>query len=86
VQVRVLVGVRVATHPRAAASSLGVSYDKDADAAWTGLTERADELPGPVSSVAVEVPENSGGAVVLDFKYGTLVGIEVLGAVLPSCR
>ncbi len=57
-----------------------VSYDRDSDAVWISLTDRPEDLPGPASSVAVEAPENPEGSVVLDFKFGKLVGIEVLSA------
>ena len=55
-------------------------YDREVDAVYITVTEEAEHLPGPVISVPVAVPENMEGEVVLDFKYGRLIGIEVLGA------
>jgi uncharacterized protein YuzE len=57
-----------------------VTYDESVDAAYVDLTD--DELPPGRDSVPVyqDVPDNVHGEVILDFRDGRLVGIEVLGA------
>jgi uncharacterized protein YuzE len=55
-----------------------ITYDPDADAAYVYLTDEK-LLPGR-DSVPVDPPEGLQAIVVIDWKDGKLVGLEVLGA------
>jgi uncharacterized protein YuzE len=55
-----------------------LTYDPDADAAYIYLTDE-DLLPGR-DSVPCDAPEGEQAFVVLDWKDGTIVGLEVLDA------
>lgn len=55
-----------------------ITYDGEADAAYIYLTG-ADLRPGR-DSVEVETPEGVSAWVVLDWKDGRIVGLEVLNA------
>ncbi len=55
-----------------------VSYDPEADAAYIYLTD--DVLMPGRDSVACEAPEGEQAIVVLDWKDGKIVGLEVLDA------
>jgi uncharacterized protein YuzE len=55
-----------------------VTYDPEADAAYVYLTD-ADLSPG-LDSVPVDPPEGMQAFVVLDWKDGRIVGLEVLDA------
>ena len=56
-----------------------VTYDPDADAAYIYLTDE-QLMPGR-DSVPVDTPEGTQAMVVLDWKDGKIVGLEVLDAV-----
>lgn len=58
--------------------SLRVTYDPEADAAYVHLTD--EPISSGRDSVPVDDPYGNHLAVVLDWKDGCLVGIEVLGA------
>lgn len=55
-----------------------VTYDPEADAAYIHLTEE-ELLPGR-DSVPCDAPEGDHAFVVLDWKDGKIVGLEVLDA------
>ena len=55
-----------------------VSYDPESDAAFTYLTDQALE-PGR-DSIPSETPEGVSAIVVMDWKDGKIVGLEVLDA------
>ncbi len=55
-----------------------VSYDPEVDAAFIYLTDQALE-PGR-DSIPCETPEGAGAIVVMDWKDGKIVGLEVLDA------
>jgi uncharacterized protein YuzE len=55
-----------------------VTYDPEADAAYIYLTE-VELMPGR-NSVPVDPPEGIQAMVVLDWKDGKIVGLEVLDA------
>jgi uncharacterized protein YuzE len=55
-----------------------VTYDPEADAAYVYLTD--DELEPGRASVPCDLPDGSAGIVVMDWKDGTIVGLEVLDA------
>lgn len=55
-----------------------VTYDPDADAAYIYLTD-AQLMPGR-DSVPVDPPEGISAWVVLDWREGKIVGLEVLDA------
>ena len=55
-----------------------VTYDPDADAAYIYLTDE-QLMPGR-DSVPVDPPEGMQAMVVLDWKDGKIVGLEVLDA------
>lgn len=55
-----------------------ISYDADVDAAYVYLTEQP-LMPGR-DSVPVDCPGFPGATVVLDWKDGKVVGLEVLDA------
>jgi len=59
-------------------SPLRVTYDSSADAAYVYLTGRALD-PGR-DSVPLETPEGTPAMVVMDWKNGRIVGLEVLDA------
>ena len=59
-------------------SFMRVSYDPEADAAYIYLTEQ-QLMPGR-DSVPVDPPEGMQAMVVLDWKDGKIVGLEVLDA------
>jgi Protein of unknown function (DUF2283) len=56
------------------------AFSREDNAAHLSLTKRIDDMSGPTLTVAVEVPEGAHGEVILDFRDGRLVGIEVLEA------
>jgi uncharacterized protein YuzE len=58
-----------------------ITYDPGADAAYIYLTEEA-LMPGR-DSVPVDPPEGMQAFVVLDWKNGKIVGLEVLDAAAP---
>ena len=55
-----------------------VTYDPDVDAAYIYLTNR-DLMPGR-DSVSCDTPEGVQAMVVLDWKDGRIVGLEVIDA------
>jgi uncharacterized protein YuzE len=55
-----------------------ITYDPDADAAYIYLTDEA-LMPGR-DSVPVDPPEGIQAFVVLDWREGKIVGLEVLDA------
>lgn len=55
-----------------------ITYDPVADAAYIQFTGTSLE-PGR-DTVAVEGPADAQGEVIIDWKNGKLIGIEVLGA------
>jgi len=55
-----------------------ITYDQDADAAYIYLTDH-ELMPGR-DSVPVDPPEGMQAMVVLDWKEGKIVGLEVLDA------
>lgn len=55
-----------------------ISYDSHADAAYIYLTETA--LDPRRDSIPLEVPSGMGAMVIMDWKDGKIVGLEVLGA------
>jgi uncharacterized protein YuzE len=56
------------------------SFDRKVNAAYLRLTQRLEDMTGPTESVSVEAPMGVHGEVILDFRDGRLVGIEVLEA------
>jgi uncharacterized protein YuzE len=58
--------------------SVRVSYDPEVDAAYIYLTDES-LMPGR-DSIACEVPEGTKAMVVLDWKNGRIVGLEVMDA------
>jgi uncharacterized protein YuzE len=61
-----------------------VTYDPEVDAAYVHLTDESLQ-PGR-QSITCELPAGAEGMVVMDWKEGRFVGIEVLNAsaVLPA--
>ena len=57
---------------------LRITYDPDVDAAYIYLTD--EHLPPGRDSVSVETPEGTQAYIVLDWKDGKTVGLEVLDA------
>ncbi len=55
-----------------------ISYDAEVDAAYVYLTD--EPLMSGRDSVSVECPGRPGATIVLDFKDGKAVGLEVLDA------
>lgn len=55
-----------------------IEYDPEADAAYLYLTE-TPLMPG-LDSVPVDPPDSVSAMVVLDWKAGRIVGVEVLDA------
>jgi uncharacterized protein YuzE len=55
-----------------------ISYDAQVDAAYISLTETALD-PGR-DSIPLEVPDGMGAMVIMDWKDGRIVGLEVLDA------
>jgi uncharacterized protein YuzE len=55
-----------------------ITYDPEADAAYIYLTD--EQLPPGRDSVPVDPPEGIPADIVLDWKDGKLVGLEVLVA------
>ena len=55
------------------------ALDRSSNAAYIHLTARSAELTGPTESVTVDAPFIHSD-VVLDFRDGRLIGIEVLDA------
>ena len=55
-----------------------ISYDPEADAAYITLT--ADPLLPGRDSIPCDTPDDVEGMVVLDWKEGKIVGLEVLDA------
>jgi uncharacterized protein YuzE len=55
-----------------------ITYDPGADAAYLYLTD--EELPPGRQSIQADTPPGVGAFIVLDWKDGRLVGIEILDA------
>ncbi len=55
-----------------------ITYDPEVDAAYIYLTD--ERLPPGRDSVPVDPPEGIQADIVLDWKDGKMVGLEVLGA------
>jgi uncharacterized protein YuzE len=55
-----------------------ITYDPEVDAAYIYLTD--EQLPPGRDSVPVDPPEGIQADIVLDWKDGKMVGLEVLGA------
>ena len=55
-----------------------ITYDPNADAAYLYLTD--DKLPPGRTSIQAHTPQGVDAFVVLDWKDGRLVGIEILNA------
>jgi uncharacterized protein YuzE len=55
-----------------------IEHDPEVDAAYIYLTD-AELAPGRDNTI-VDVPDDADGHVILDWKDGKLVGIEILGA------
>jgi uncharacterized protein YuzE len=55
-----------------------ITYDPEVDAAYVYLTDEA--LTAGRDSVSCDPPEDAQGNVVMDWKDGKIVGLEVLGA------
>lgn len=58
--------------------ALRITWDRTADAAYVYLTQ--EQLPAGLHTVQVDTPADVPGMVLLDFKGGRLVGVEVLNA------
>lgn len=56
-----------------------VTYDPQVDAAYVYLTD-VDQLQPGRDSIPCELPKGIGGIIVLDWKDGRIVGLEVLDA------
>ena len=59
-------------------STVRVSYDPEVDAAYIYLTDET-LMPGR-DSIACEVPDGTNAMVVVDWKNGRIVGLEVMDA------
>jgi uncharacterized protein YuzE len=55
-----------------------ITYDPDVDAAYIYLTD--EQLPPGRDSIPVDPPEGMQAYIVLDWKEGKMVGLEVLDA------
>ncbi len=55
-----------------------ITYDPEVDAAYIYLTD--EQLPPGRDSVPVDPPEGMQACIVLDWKDGKMVGLEVLDA------
>lgn len=55
-----------------------ITYDKNADAAYVYLTGK--ELARGRDTVQVPLPEGVSGMILIDFKDGKIVGVEILDA------
>lgn len=55
-----------------------ITYDPQVDAAYIYLTE--DALDPGRDSIPLEVPDDTAAMVVMDWKDGKIVGLEVLDA------
>ena len=73
-----LTGVCLPEGMRKRSKSVRVTYDPDANAVYMHLT--SEELEPGWVSIPCESPDNLGAWVVLDWKDGRLVGLEVLDA------